>query len=286
MNFQIVDAKLKNLIQVCKETKNYRKLAVVSFILTSNKVNEIGIHLGVRPRNRISGEKIFEYMELINEIFQKNLKIPIFNSKHIETIRECEALFLKSRGDIPYDYIKTIFQIYYELRKLDVLNLHKGLEYDNFIDSSKLDVFSFLSPKHKRKKRHSSDLRPLILQKIRERELKLQKNLQQRLDSQQFETAIYLRSIKNSLTKDRKGKITIHGALKDNIRYQNSIENIYGYFIIGLIILLASVGIVILLELSIIPVSSSELSSWTLFFFGGAILLIFIYIKLFRREKV
>lgn len=286
MNLQIIDAKLKNLIQVCKETKNYKKLAVVSFILTSNKVNEIGIHLGVRSRDRASGEKICEYMELINEIFQKNLKIPIFQIKHIETIRECEALFLKSRGDIPYNYIKTIFQIYYELRKLDVLNLHKGLEYDDFIESSKLGVFSFLSPRTKRKDKNSSDLRPLILQKIREREIKLQKNLQLKLDSQQFETAIYLRSIKNSLTNDRKGKITIQGALKDNIRYQHSIENIFGYFIIGLIILLASIGVTILLELSILPIFSSELSSWTLFFFGGTILLIFIYIKLIRKEKV
>ena len=74
MNLQSIDAKIKNLIQVCKETKNYTKLAVVSFILTSNKVSEIGIHLGVRPRDRASGEKICEYMELINEIFQKNLK--------------------------------------------------------------------------------------------------------------------------------------------------------------------------------------------------------------------
>jgi hypothetical protein len=271
---------------VCKETKNFKKLAVVSFILVSNKVNEIGIYLGVRPRNRASGEKIFEYMELINEIFEKNLKIPIFQSKYIEDIRECEALFLKSRGDIPYDYIKTIFQIYYELRKLEVLNLHKSLEFDDFIESSKLGFFSFLSPRTKRKEKSTSDLRPLILQKIREREMKLQKNLQHRLDSQQFETAIYLRSIKNSLTNDKKGKITIQGALKDNLRYQNSIESIYGYFIIGLIILLASIGVTILVELSIIPIFSSELSSWTLFFFGGTILLIFIYIKLFRKEKV
>jgi hypothetical protein len=271
---------------VCKETKNYKKLAVVSFILTSNRINEIGIHLGVRPRKKASGEKIFEYMEVINEIFQDNLKIPIFQRKHIEAIRECETLFLKSRGNIPYEYIKTIFQIYYELRKLDVLNLHKGLEYDDFIESSKLGVFSFLSPKTKRKQKNSSDLRPLILQKIREREIRIQKNLQSKLDSQQFETAIYLRSVKNSLINDKKGKITIQGALKDNIRYQKSIENIYGYFIIGLIILLASIGLTILYELSIISIFSSELSSWTLLFFGGAILLIFIYIKLIRKEKM
>jgi hypothetical protein len=255
LTLQVIDAKLKNLIQVCKETKNYKKLAVVSFVLTSNKVNEIGINLGVRPRNKGLGEKIFEYMEIINKIFETNLKVPIFQLNHIETIRECETLFLKSRGNIPYDYIKRIFHIYYELRKLDILNLHKGFEYDDFIESSKLGVFAFLSPKAKRKEKNSSDLRPLILQKIREREAKIQKNLKSKLDSQQFETAIYLRSIKNSLTNSKKGKITIQGALKDNIRYQNSIENIYGYFLIGLIILFTSIGVIILFELTITPIS-------------------------------
>jgi hypothetical protein len=52
MKYNVIDAKLKNLIQVCKETRNYKKLAVASFILTSNRINEIGINLGVRPRNK------------------------------------------------------------------------------------------------------------------------------------------------------------------------------------------------------------------------------------------
>jgi len=285
MKQQIIDAKLKNLIQVCKENRNYKKLAVVSFILTSNKVNEIGIHLGVRPRNKGSGEKIFEYMELINDIFEKNLKISIFNQKHIEILRECEIFFLKSKGDIPFECIKNTFQIYYDLRKIDILNLHKSVEYDEFVETSTFGVFSFLSPRAKKKDRNSSNLRPLIIQKIKERELSLQKSLQHNLNSQQFETAIHLHSIKNSLINDRKGKITIQGTLKDNLNYQNSIENIYGYFIIGLIILIASIGIIILFELSFISIYSSELSYWTLLLFGSTILLIYIYIKLFRKER-
>ncbi|MFX0135494.1 MAG: hypothetical protein ACFFDN_17755 [Candidatus Hodarchaeota archaeon] len=125
MNFSVIDAKLKNLIQVCRETGNFKKLAVVSFILTSNKVDEIGIKLGIRHRNRSSGEKLFEYMELINKFFEDNLKISIFQNNYIEEIRDCELLFLRNKGIIPYDYIKTMFHTYYELRKLEVPNLHK-----------------------------------------------------------------------------------------------------------------------------------------------------------------
>jgi len=136
MNDQIIDAKVKSLIQVCKETQNYKKLAVVSFVLTSNRINEIGIYLGVRSRNRASGEKIFEYMELINDIFKKNLKIPIFRVETIDIVRQCEILFLRNKGTIPIDYIKQMFMIYYDLRRLEIPNLHKSLNQEDFVESS------------------------------------------------------------------------------------------------------------------------------------------------------
>ena len=68
MNYSVLDSKLKTLIKVCKETGNYKKLGVVSFILTSNILDEIGLKLGIRPRkrNKSSEEHIFRYMELIN----------------------------------------------------------------------------------------------------------------------------------------------------------------------------------------------------------------------------
>ncbi len=285
MSYQLLDAKLKNLIHICKETQNYKKLAVVSFILTSNRVNEIGINLGVRPRNRTSGEKIFEYMELINEIFEENLKVPIYRGSYIETVRECEILFLKSKGNIPQEHIKQMLSIYYELRKLEVPNLHKSLDHESILLSSKLGAFSFLSPSSRRKEKNSDALKPLILQKIVEKETNLRKNLQYELDGPKLETAIHLRSIKNSITHDKKGKITIHGALKDNLNYQSSIESIFGYFILGLIVLLSSLGIIILIELSLIPMFSNDLSSWILIFFGCAVLLTYFYIKQFRKVR-
>lgn len=285
MKDQVTDAKLKNLIQVCKETGNFKKLAEVSFTLTSNRVNEMGIYLGIRPRNRNLGEKLFEYMEIINDIFQRNLRVPIFPQALIDEIRDFEVPFLKNRGNLPYDYIKNIFRLYYEIRKMDIINLHKTLDGDEVLGNSTMGVFSFLSPRTRRKERDSSKLRPLILQKIREKERTVQRQLNRSLNSHQFETAIHLKSIKKSLTKDKRGKITVYGALKDNITYQQSIESIFGYFILGLIILMTSLGIVILAELSITPVFSNDLSSWILIFFGSAALLIYFYIKQFRRER-
>ncbi|UCC19888.1 MAG: hypothetical protein JSV62_01015 [Promethearchaeota archaeon] len=285
MNYEIIDAKLKNLIQICKDTQNYKKLAVVSFILTSNRLNEIGINLGVRARNHSSGERIFEYMELINDIFYKNLQVPIFPNEHIDIIRQCEILFLKNKGNIPLEYIKQMFTTYYDLRRMEVPNLHKSLKQEEFLESSKLGIFSFLSSRNTSKNNHTSDLKPLLLQKISEKESNLRKNLQHELNSQNFETAIHLHSLKKSITKQKTGKIIVQGALKDNIIYRKSIESIFGYFILGLVILLVSLGIMILLELSVLPIVSSGLSSLVLIFFTCAVILIYFYIKQFRKGR-
>ena len=98
MSSKISEVKLKTLIQVCKETGNTKKLAVVSFILTSNKVDEIGITLGFRKRNKNAEESLDDYITILNQIFQKNLQISIFTNNQIETIRECEPLFLINSG--------------------------------------------------------------------------------------------------------------------------------------------------------------------------------------------
>ncbi|MFX1297956.1 MAG: hypothetical protein ACFFD2_24295, partial [Promethearchaeota archaeon] len=154
---------------------------------------------------------------------------------------------------------------------------------EEFLESSKLGVFSFLSTGNKAKDRYSSDLRPLLLQKITERESHLRKSLQHELNSQNFETVIHLRSLRNSITKQKTGKIIVQGALKDNIIYQKSIESVFGYLILGAIILLASLGLMILLELILIPMFSGDLSSWVLIFFMCTAILTYFYIKQFRR---
>jgi len=225
------------------------------------------------------------HMEVINDIFERNLQVPIFQKGMIEAVREREILFMKNKGEIPFDYIKTMFSLYYELRKLEVPNLHKTLTQDELEEASHFGTFSFFSPKTKRKERNNTGLKPLILQKIREREMVLKKNLQHQLDEHTFETALHLLSLKHSIANDKKGRIRVHGALKDNIVYQKSMVAIFGYFILGVIILLLSLGIIILVELSLVPMHSGDLSFWVLIFFLGGVFLLYFYIKQFRTQR-
>lgn len=95
MSEQVLDLKLRRLVQLCKESGNYKRLSVVSFMFLSNAVDEIGIKLGFRSRSKEAGENIFEYMKLVNNIFSLNFNIVVFKIEWIETISQIELLFLK-----------------------------------------------------------------------------------------------------------------------------------------------------------------------------------------------
>lgn len=283
MDDALLDSRLKTLIFTCKETGNTKKVAVVSFILLSNQVDEIGIKLGMRPRKKESNEKIHEYLTLLNSIFESNLKVRVFQEEDIGQIKQCETLFLRSRGDIPLSYTRMILEIYYDLRKLEVPNLHEALDLER-LETTGFGFASLLSPQARKKKRDDNNLRPLILQKIKEKQASIQKQMESNFNAHQLETAIYLNTVKNSLNEKNKRKIIFNGALKDNISYQMSIEEVFKYLVLGVIFILFSLGIVILIEMSMIPSITSYLNSWSFCLFGGVGFLILIYLKYHRKK--
>ncbi|KKK74255.1 hypothetical protein LCGC14_2885610, partial [marine sediment metagenome] len=173
-----VDIKLKMLIQACKETGNFKKITVTGFILLSNKIQEIALKLGMRPRNEAKDELLFDYMNMVNELFKKNLKVQIFNPDIFESVKKIELLFLRNRGDLPKTYTRELIRIYYLLRKLEIPNLYKSATGEGYFEDSNLHMLNFLSPNTRRNKsKHLSKFQPLILQKVKEQERALQNSL-------------------------------------------------------------------------------------------------------------
>lgn len=283
VSYVTLDLKIKNLIQVCNVSGNFKKLAVVGFQLTSQQLDRIGKRLGTRTRNH---ESMVEYMELINRIFDANLGILIFQKDLIEKVRDCEPLFLGKRGDIPKDSIKTIYTVYYELRGLDIPDLNKKMEEYNFGNNSATGLMSYLSSNSKRKRNNGvNDLKPLILQKIRGLKSNLKNQSQFKLSSYTLEQAISLKGLEDSLTNHRSRKIKFEGALKDNLSYQQSIENIVGHFIIGVFLLFFTLGLTIFFKMLDVPELEGDLGYWSMLFVGSGALLLIVYIKYFIRRR-
>ena len=276
MSERLLDVKLKRLIQLCKETGNYKKLAVVSFVLVSNAVDEIGIKLGIRTRERGSGESIFEYMKLVNNIFALNFNISVFKPELIEKLSQIELLFLKRQGDINLEQVKGVIEAYYELQKLEVPNLHEKINSEALNRNRTVSMFSFLSGGQSKKQKSENTLNPILMQRFKDEEKALQIQLEHKFDKNAFEKILHLKTVRNKLEQKSTGKIAISGALKDNISYRQSKENIGQFLVIGLIVLFAMIGVVVLVESFMYGVLSMSISNTTLICVGVIVILIFI----------
>ena len=263
------------MIQLCKETHNYKKLAVVSFVLTSNTVDEIGIKLGMRPREKNSSEKLFEYMELVNKIFKVNFSVNVFRPELIDVLKKIELLFLKKEGELRLEYVKEIFELYYELRKLDVPNLHDNINSEIIDKNRTISLFSFLSGGQNAKRKNDNLFNPILLHKFKEEEEALVYQLNKRFDKNSFEKVLQLKTIRKSIEKKKGGKIVVSGSLKDNISYKQSKDQVGQLLVVGVMILFAMIGSISLVEALMYEFLSVTLSYNLLFCFGAIVVLYF-----------
>ena len=216
MREQVLDLKLRRLIQLCKETGNYKKLAVVSFVFVSNAVNEVGIKLGLRSRSKTTGENIFEYMKLVNKIFSLNFNITVFKSEWIERLSQIELLFLKRKGDINLEQVKSVIEMYYEFRKLEIPNLHENINSEVLNNDRTVSMFSFLSGGLSRKRKDNATLNPILMQRLKEEEGAFQIQLERQFDKNAFEKILHLKTFKKKLEQKSRGKIVVSGSLKQH----------------------------------------------------------------------
>ena len=284
MNYQPLDSKLKRLIQICKETSNYKKLAVASFILTSNIVDEIGIKLGLNARLKEKGESIYNYLHRVNTVVEENAQVPLFSNIIMETIHRVEPLFLKKRGDISLEYIQQMYEVYYNLRNLneEVPNVYEATSLEESKRFSPFRMLSFLSGKEPMSKK-GNRIKPLLLHKIQEQEYVLQQHLSQGFEQDKFKSLLQLKTLRKSLNEN-KGKIVLKGSLKDNIIYTHTIEDIIKFAIIGCFLLFSLVGGISLIEMVLYPSLTPEISFLLLIELLVALACILIY-KNYKKKS-
>lgn len=282
MDTRLSDLKLKNLIRLCKATKNYKKLAVVGLILISNKVDEISTKLGIRARKKAENEHLFKYLEFINRLFYEMVKINIVPEEVIERLKVIELLFMKLRGDIPYDHIKELYEMYYELRKIDVPNVYKSFELEDAHHDSDLNLFSYLSGKGKRKNTRHDQIKQLLMHQITQKEINVRRTMDESFDKESFEKALYLKRLRSSLSSKTKNIIPSTGKLNSNIYYQITQQSSLKYLLLGGIVVFILLLGVIIYESVIFTHLTSVLSLYLITFLGITLVLFLVYHKYFR----
>jgi len=285
MNYELIDAKLKTLIKVCKQTQNYKKLAALSLVLVGNVLDEIGVKLGIRPRDKDAHETIFHYMTLINSILQDNFKMILFQEDVIESVKTTELLFSKHKGNIPMEFISETYKLYYDFRKLEIPNLFEKLDVEVIAQNSEMRAYSLLSGVSEQTKRKGSDqkLKQVIVHGFKEQEIDMQKDLNEAYDKGKFEKMITLKNAKVALEQHEGGKIVLRGRLKDNIIYQRSIPHIFGYLMIGLFLLFFVLGLSVAIQTIYHPKLTAQMSIFSLTFFGTGFFFIMLYRQYFKK---
>ena len=117
---------------------------------------------------------------------------------------------------------------------------------------------------------------PILLHKFKEEEKALQYQLNKKFDKNTFEKILQLKTIRKGIEQKKGGKIVISGSLKDNISYKQSMEQVWQYLILGIIILFAMVGSVSLIEALMYGFLSVAISYNLLVCFGAIVVLYFV----------
>jgi hypothetical protein len=281
MNYTASDTKLITLIKLCKETLNYKTLAVVSFILVSNTADEIGFKLAIRPRNKEGNEPIFRYLALINSLLKKNYRMLLFKEDWVQRLQEIEPLFIKMKGDIPLPEIFEVYEIYFELRKLEIPNLYKKVDADMLSEDKNLQLYTLFS--HPAASQKNDKLKSLMVHNLEMKQREVQKQLQQQYNKDLFEQAIYLKKAQASIKTQKSGKIVLKGRLADNIVYQNTMEELYGYFFIGAFLLFLMFGLIITYECMLHPSLVGAFSYFFLITYGTSMFFFLLYWHYYKK---
>lgn len=279
---QLIDVNLKTLIAACKETGNFRKVSSTCLILISNYMQEIGIHLGLRPRLK-EREYNFVYMQNINTFIHDNLELVLIPKILVERLKTIELLFQKYQGGIPLEYTKDLIEIYYELRKIEVPDLSSLKMDEGMVVQNEMGVLqSFYSGGSK--KESGIDIKGVYLQKLSQKEQKLHRSLEHKYDKRVFENALMLRKLKHRLKEDT-SKITIQTALSENMVYRISLQYIIGYFYLGCALAFLMLSTVLILESVFVPSLTLTVSTLLLAFLPPAVICFLIYWNNFHKQE-
>lgn len=276
---EILDQRLEELTKKCKITHNYKKLGVVFLILIRNKLEEIGTNLFLRSSDGPS----YKYMGLINDFLRANFEFRLFSDELMIRLKGIESQ-LSKREEVGLQKIKEVMDLYYHIRDIKVPNLLEEDADINGFQSSPPSFHSyalFRSIFQPDSKKDIHQLNSLLLQKVKQKEAQLQRQLKEQYDEHSFQTMLSVKKTIHSLKYPDKKQI-LNGPLHQNISYQSSISKLIPFTFAGAGVLFLGLAIVLIIQAVMLPVTTS-LSMLTALFGGVGGLILLVYWLKFRE---
>lgn len=284
MTFSAEDLKLKQFIKLSLKGNKIRNATNVLYMLISNKIDEIGIKLGLIPRRKEVHETLSNYMSLINKIFQINFEITIFPEVYITPVKVVELAFNRKalHDEFPKAYLKELTVLYFAVNHLKIPNLHQHLKDTEIMDNRTVTLMSFLGRKINSTD-NSNPMKTILLQKIRQDQQELKASLHNSLDQENLVKMIQLKTLERSLlARSKKAKIKISGSLQDNINYTllTSTSNHYG--LLGILFTFIMISVLCITEMLLVGLLTAEIG-WILLL---CVLMILTISYLIKKGKI
>ena len=282
MGMNSIDQKYETLVEKCIMTGNHAKLSATTLHLISNQADVIGIKLGIGRRNPRKDEFIHHFLERLNR-YIIHLGINLIPAEMIKRIKIIETLFSKSRGNLPKTYLKDAIALYYDIRKIRIPEMDqftRALRRQDYSNTRSFNLFS-RSPRND----SSSMVRDLLFDEIEKREREVFSQLQEGINEDVLETALQLKNIRSTLTRNDNRKIPIQGRLKDNPYYLASKNGSGWLVVLGFIIMLGVFETLLIAETIILPNSLEAVGMLMLFFLVSILLLGYLYYNTMKKGR-
>jgi hypothetical protein len=265
MTLSADEAKFKQFIELSLKAKKIRNATSIVYMLISNKIDEIGLKLGLIPRRKAAHESLSDYMSLINKIFQINFEITIFPEVYITPLKVVELAFDRKapQDEFSKTYLKELTVVYFAVNHLQIPNLHQHLKDAEIMDNRTVTLMSFLGRK-KNSTDNSSPMKAILLQKIRQDLQELKVSLQSSMNQENLVKIIQLKSLERSLlANSKKNRIILSGSLQDNINYTVLASTSGHYGLFGIMFTFIMIGILCITEMLLVGIITAEVG-WIL----------------------
>ncbi len=275
---------LKFLTELCVKSGNYQKLHSTYLILIGNEVDKISVKLGIKKRDKTKRDLIYRQMAIINEFLTLNLRLTLFKVETIDKIKKVETQLLQQRIAYSKNSCSELCEIYFDLRKIAIPNMYKSTDLSDFPIATNYRALGSNTKKNK-KKSATDQLKPLILQKIKTGQAKIQKEIARNgYRDGLLERSLRLKEAERIVKEPKEEKTRLKEKLKDNLQYQIIVPDLIKYFILSLTIFFGALGVVVGIEATTYSYALNALSLVMVLFFGACISFFIVYHNLYERE--
>lgn len=275
--------KLYKLIELCKETKNYQKLAYVGLTLISNLSFKIGLKLEIPSDKLRKMDNSYERFTFISKIYNHTYQINIFDKSILNRLFEIELVYKKNKNKIPYKNIIELFNIYYYFKELELESMGESLRSSASILIPSIN--STITDLHEGIENKRDILDILIENKINKKINLISTKLNQKVNEKDLSELMRLKMLKDSLQDKKNNKIQIDVVIRNSISILSIRNSFIEYTLVCLIVLFSGLGVIIAVELVLIPSLFEVLNVFLFLCFGLSFILIIFYWKLFLEPR-